>query len=100
MQSKIILYTQPNCMYCDMMKGMLAVNELEFEVVDISNDITSKIFLHEQGHKTVPQLYVNDIHINKKDTLEYTASELNSIICDVLDHQQWKGIDGGIEHGF
>lgn len=99
MKNKIILYTQPNCNYCDWMKGVLTKYEFEYEAIDISKDVTSKLYLSEEGHKTVPQLYVNNIHVNKKNTLEYTPSELYGIICDVLDHQNWPGQDSGIEQG-
>ena len=82
------------------MKDVLNHYKVEYEAIDINNNINAKVFLSEYGHKTVPQLYVNDIHVNKKNTLDYTPSELYGVIRDVLDYQEWKGIDSGIEQEF
>ena len=79
MKNKIILYTQPNCNYCDWMKGVLTKYEFEYEAIDISKDVTSKLYLSEEGHKTVPQLYVNNIHVNKKNTLGKLENTINKI---------------------
>ena len=96
----IKLYTQPNCPFCDLMKSMLDETNFKYETVNIKEDHTALAFMKEQGHKVVPQLYVNNIHINKKtNTQEYTSGELNDIISDVLDQQDWPWRDSGIEHG-
>jgi len=45
------------------------------------------------------KLYLNDIHINQKsDTREYTSGELNDIISDVMDQQDWPWKDSGVEY--
>jgi glutaredoxin len=77
---------------------MLDETTHEYMVVDVTKDKGALTYIRDRDHKTVPQLYLNDIHINKKsDTREYTFAELNDIISDVLDHQEWPWSDSGIE---
>ena len=96
----ILIYTQPNCHFCDLMKSMLDEKNLKYETINIKEDPSALAFMKEQGHKAVPQLYVGDVHINKKsNTQEYTSAELHGIIADVLDQQDWPWADSGIEQG-
>lgn len=96
----LTLYSMKNCPYCELMKSMLDETSHEYDIIDVTENKDALAFIREQNHKTVPQLYYNNIHINKKDdTRQYTSGELNDIISDVIDHQTWPGIDGGIEHG-
>jgi glutaredoxin len=79
---------------------MLDEKDLKYKTINIKEDRTALAFIKEQGHKVVPQLYVNNIHINKKtNTQEYTSAELYDIIVDVLGQQDWPGQDSGIEQG-
>lgn len=80
----VILYTQPACYYCSMMKKMLDELDIRHTVIDIQKDNQAKAFLKNQGHRTVPQLYVDTVHINKKNTEEYTSQELYTIINEVV----------------
>ena len=100
----IVLYTLPNCPYCVTMKGLLEQTEFSFDVVDVKEDPSAREFLKEQGHRTAPQLYVNGVHINAKNTEEYTAEELTILIKQVDvstgDVVDWPGIDSGIEQGY
>ena len=94
------LYSMPNCSYCDLMKSILDETNYDYTIVDVTKDKGALTYIRDRDHKTVTQLYLNDIHINKKgDTREYTSAELNDIISDVLDHQDWPGQDSGIEQG-
>jgi len=96
----IRLYTQPLCPFCDLMKSMLDETNFKYDIINIKEDPTALAFMKEQGHKVVPQLYVGDVHINKKtNTQEYTSAELHGIIADVLDQQDWLWVDSGIEQG-
>ena len=97
---EIKLYTQPNCPFCDLMKSMLDEKNLKYETINIKENPAALAFMKEQGHRVVPQLYVDDIHINKKtNTQEYTSGELYDIIADVLDQKDWPWADSGIEQG-
>lgn len=102
----IVLYTQPKCSYCDMMKGMLTDAGISFYTLDISAHPHAKNFLKRQGHKTVPQLYVENIHINKNSTDQYTPEQLAALIDQAKtsndlvpteDHVVWPWADSGIE---
>ena len=73
MKNPLKLYTQNNCGYCDIMKARLQSWDLNFDVINISEDTSAKQFLKDNGHKTVPQLYIGDFNINDGiDTYEFT----------------------------
>lgn len=72
MLNLIRLYTQNNCPYCVMMKDKLDSWGMKYEVINVSNDRDAKMFLKENGHRTVPQLYYRDVHLNKVDTVDFT----------------------------
>lgn len=100
----IVLYTLPNCPYCDMMKGLLDQTEFSYDTVNVKENPKAREFLKEQGHKTAPQLYVKGVHINTKNTDEYSAEDLtlliNQVSINVDDTVHWPGIDSGIEQGY
>ena len=54
----ITVYTKPNCSHCDNAKNYLQNNNIIFEIIDVSENDAALNFLKEQGHRTVPQLYV------------------------------------------
>lgn len=94
------LYSMPNCPYCDLMKSMLDETNYEYTIIDVTKDKGALTYIKDNGHKTVPQVYLNDIHINKKtNTQEYTSAKLYDIIVDVLGQQDWPWQDSGIEQG-
>lgn len=88
MDRSIKLYTQPNCQYCDTMKEMLDMTGYIYYTLDINLLPEAKQFLKENDHKTVPQLYVGDTHINKLDTKDYTYDMLNKGISDAF-YYEW-----------
>jgi glutaredoxin len=49
---------------------------VNYHIINISEDIEAKKFLKENNHRTVPQLYWNDIHLNKVDTEDFTRAIL------------------------
>lgn len=98
----IVLYTQPNCPFCDIMKNLLDQTGFTYYTINIQEHYDAKMFLKEEGHRTVPQLYVNDIHVNKRDTNDYTANELYVIISEAMagsEEKDWPWVDSGIEQG-
>lgn len=56
----ITLYSRPNCPQCDQAKQRLQSLALEFVVVDVSQDTAAREFLLAQGHRSLPQMYVED----------------------------------------
>ena len=98
----ITLFTQPQCPFCDIMKGMLDQTGFTYYTINIKENADGLNFVKERGHRTVPQLYVNETHINKKpDTRDYTASELYTLINEAMTEKdtEWAWQDSGIEQG-
>ena len=56
----IKIYTKTTCPYCDQAKQLLEAFGFEYEAVNIEQDIQARTWLLDQGHKSVPQLYIND----------------------------------------
>jgi len=95
----IVLYTQPQCPFCDIMKSMLDKTGYTYLTVNIKENANALEFVKNQGHRTVPQLYVDDIHINKKtNTRDYTSDELFKLISEAMN-KDWPWVDSGIEQG-
>ena len=92
MSNSIKLYTQNDCPYCVLMKKKLDSWGLSYETVNISYDTDAKMFLKENGHRTVPQLYFKGIHLNKVDTKDFTRNIMFKEM--MLAHDQ---SDSGVE---
>jgi glutaredoxin-like protein NrdH len=95
----IRLYTQPKCPFCDIMKQKLDAAGLVYTTIDISEDYEAKMFLKDRGHRTVPQLYSGDNHLNEKDTVDYTIEELREIVAKQTVDEMWAWQDSGVEQG-
>lgn len=82
MKHELILYTQPNCVYCDMMKSKLDEWGYKYEVIDIQKYESAKAFIVlDEGHKTVPQLYYGKTNVNRNvNTEEFTKEMLSESI--------------------
>lgn len=55
----ITLYTKPNCPYCEQAKAWLNKNGIGYKTVDITENELAREMLKEEGHRTVPQIYLN-----------------------------------------
>jgi len=87
----LTLYTQENCNYCHELKKKLASWDLQWHEVNISYDLFAKDFLKQKGHRTVPQLYHNNIHLNKLPTQDLTKQ-------NILDELDYENYIGGVEN--
>ena len=56
----IKIYTKTTCPYCDMAKKLLEQFGFEYQAVNIEQDSDARNWLLDEGHKSVPQIYVND----------------------------------------
>lgn len=54
----ITLYTKDHCPFCTQAKNLLNNNSIPFEEVNIGLDTGAREFIVNEGHRTVPQLYV------------------------------------------
>lgn len=55
----ITVYSKENCPQCDKAKGLLKLNDIQFNEVRVDKDTVAREWLMEQGHRSVPQLYLN-----------------------------------------
>jgi glutaredoxin len=55
----ITIYSKEGCPYCVKAKDLLEAYNIECNVVKIDEDEDAKTFVVGEGHRTVPQLYVN-----------------------------------------
>lgn len=55
----ITLYTKPQCPYCDQAKAWLTRNGIDYKSVNIAEDEVALAMIKEQGHRSVPQIYLN-----------------------------------------
>jgi glutaredoxin len=56
----IKIYTKTTCPYCDQAKQLLEAFGFEYEAVNIEQDADARAFVLGEGHRSVPQIYVND----------------------------------------
>ena len=87
----LTLYTQDDCVYCHDLKKKLAEWDFKWHEINISHDLFAKDFLKDKGHRTVPQLYWNDTHLNKFPTTELTQEHIEA----ELDYENYIG---GVEN--
>jgi glutaredoxin len=60
--NEIVVYTQTNCPGCIAVKANLKRLNIGFTEVRVDLDDEARMFLIQQGHKSVPQVYVGGIH--------------------------------------
>ena len=79
MQDKIIVYSSNNCGYCDKAKKLLDQKGLSFEEINIQvqPQFREEMILKSNGKRTVPQIFINDIHIGGFEELNKIAIEGN-----------------------
>ena len=88
MSSLIRVYTQNNCPYCDQIKNKLNSYGINYITINISEDTNEKLFLKERGHRTVPQVYYKDVHLNRVDTADFTLMNMFEAMRDAYDNLQ------------
>jgi glutaredoxin len=75
---RLTLYTQVNCVFCEIMKAKLDDWGYSYNVINVSEDISGREWLRSNNHRTVPQLYWNTKHLNKVNTQELTEEILEA----------------------
>lgn len=55
----LIVYSKANCPQCDNAKGLLKLKEIQFNEIKVDQDKDAREWLMEQGHRSVPQLYLD-----------------------------------------
>tara|TARA_B100001113_G_scaffold339440_1_gene322563 strand:- start:195 stop:479 length:285 start_codon:yes stop_codon:yes gene_type:complete len=91
----LVLYTQPRCNYCDVMKKMLDEIGHNYRLVDIFEDKKGLDFIKEKGHRTTPQLYWNGAWVNQnKTTMSLSPTELDKLIEQAMESERTAGFNG------
>ena len=57
--SKIVVYSKNMCGYCVKAKSVLTSKGLEFEEINIEEKPEAREFVISEGHRTMPQIYVD-----------------------------------------
>ena len=68
---KVLIYTRNNCVWCDRSKNLLKINNLEYEEVDLSDDVLRENFYKKFNNsiKTMPQIFIDDNRIGGFEAL-------------------------------
>ena len=68
---KVLIYTRNNCVWCDRAKNLLKINNLEYEEVDLSDDVKRENFYKKFNNsiKTMPQIFIDDNRIGGFEAL-------------------------------
>ena len=74
---KVKIYTKENCIWCDRAKGLLNAHSIDFDEVDLSDDIERLNFYKKIGDnvKTVPQVYIDNNRIRGYPQLKAWLNE-------------------------
>ncbi len=71
MNEKITVYTTKRCAYCDAAKTLLQRKGYAYKEVDVSDpDLRMMLIKKAQGRKTVPQIFIGDLHVGSFDELQ------------------------------
>ncbi|WP_196492755.1 glutaredoxin 3 [Ehrlichia ruminantium] len=67
----IIIYTKDFCFYCTKAKALFNRKNIPFKEINITNNSTlqEEMIQKSSGMKTVPQIFINDVHIGGCDDL-------------------------------
>ena len=55
----LTVYSRTVCPYCVMAKNFLKNKNINFREINIEQDTEAREFIQSQGHRTVPQIYMN-----------------------------------------
>lgn len=68
---RVEIYTFPTCPYCLKAKALLKAKKVDFEETDVYTDpaLRDAMAIRANGRRTVPQIFINDVHIGGCDDL-------------------------------
>ncbi|TDL35208.1 glutaredoxin family protein [Jeotgalibacillus sp. S-D1] len=79
---KVVLYTQPQCPPCELVKRFLCANEVQYQEINIKDDDKSRQYMMNQLEcYSTPTVVIDDEHIIRGFNLEELAQKLN-ISCE------------------
>lgn len=83
---KVEIYTEMMCGYCHQAKALLAEKKVEFKEISVGfhPKARAEMIQRANGHRTVPQIFINDRHIGGYDDLYAldSAGKLDQLLAD------------------
>lgn len=75
--NKITIYTTRVCPYCQRAKELFNKKNLSFTEIDVTDDeeLRMKMTQKANGKRSVPQIFINDLHIGGCDDLYKLENE-------------------------
>lgn len=69
--AQIIVYSGPRCHYCDKAKALLNRKNVEFQEFNVTedNEKLDEMIKRSGGRMTIPQIFINELHIGGCDDL-------------------------------
>ena len=67
----IIIYSSNNCGYCELAKSLLDSLNYQYQEINIQEmpDKRDEMLRKSNGRRTVPQIFINDLHVGGCDEL-------------------------------
>lgn len=87
------LYSKDKCFYCKQLKKKLDEWGYDYITIHVDQDPSAMEFMTRRGHKTVPQLYYNNVDVQQGQSTELTKEKLGNRI----ERAVWPNLDSGIE---
>ena len=83
----IEMYTTAICPYCVAAKNVLKSKGLEYSEIRIDTDPArlAEMLERSQGRRTVPQIFINGIHVGGHDDL--VAADRSGRLAEILETQ-------------
>jgi glutaredoxin 3 len=82
----VVVYSSPFCGYCAAAKRLLRARGVEFTELDVlaEPDLRSEMVARSGGRRTVPQIFIGDIHVGGYDDLRTLEDEgkLDALLGD------------------
>ena len=60
---EVIIYSKNLCGYCTMAKNWLNSKGIEYKEINIEEQTEAREFVISEGHRTMPQIYINGASI-------------------------------------
>ena len=80
----IIIYSSNNCGYCELAKSLLDSLNYQYQEINIQKmpDKRDEMLRKSNGRRTVPQIFINDLHVGGYDELNrlHLKGELTELI--------------------
>ena len=79
MDKEILIYSSYNCGYCDRAKKLLEEKSISYREINIQDNPTEREVMLKKanGRRTVPQIFINELHIGGFQELHKIVIEGN-----------------------